>query len=79
VNLYVIFSREPNVLLEKWRARDRRMFDEANGIAAIKAFLNSTRPVRVWYKISFRSNSGMLEMPGILVAASCGVSTGYSC
>ncbi len=49
VNFYVVLTQEPGVLLKKWYARDKRMFSTRNGRGAINTFLDSSRPVRVWY------------------------------
>jgi hypothetical protein len=47
------------VLLKKWRARDRQMFDDHDGEGKIKRFLNTPRPVRVWYNAAVSSDDGM--------------------
>jgi hypothetical protein len=53
-NLFVIVTREPELLLKKWRERDARLFDDRNGLVAIRRFLNTARPIRVWYNTGRR-------------------------
>ncbi|MBS0579735.1 MAG: hypothetical protein JSR36_10805 [Proteobacteria bacterium] len=67
-NLFVVLSNEPEVLLRKWWARDRRLFATHNGVGAIRTFLDTPRPVRVWY------NAGVLSAEGL--PASSGVTLG---
>jgi hypothetical protein len=47
-NFYVIATSDPAALLKKWRARDPRMFGD-RGEIAINSFVNTARPIRVWY------------------------------
>ncbi len=63
VNFYVVLTREPDVLLKKWYARDKRMFNTRNGRGAINSFLDSPRPVRVWYNSDLLSEGGVLDAP----------------
>lgn len=51
-NLYVVVSNDPNQLLKKWWDRDKKMYDIREGIAPVYTFLNSRRPIRVWYNNS---------------------------
>jgi hypothetical protein len=68
-NLYIVVASEPTALLKKWRARDRRMFDWGVGEGAIGHFLNSTRPVRVWYSTAVSSEDGIPSALGALSIA----------
>lgn len=52
-NLYVVASLYPDLLLKKWAARNPGMYRLCNGIAGVKAFMGSRRPVRVWYNITW--------------------------
>jgi hypothetical protein len=47
-NFYVIATSDPAALLKKWRARDPKMFGD-RGEIAINSFVNTARPIRVWY------------------------------
>jgi hypothetical protein len=67
-NLFVVLTGEPEVLLRKWWARDRRLFMTRNGVGAIHTFLDTPRPVRAWY------NAGLLSAEGL--PASSGVTMG---
>ena len=62
-NLYVVASAEPEVFLEKERARNWRMFgvfDAADahepGVEAVERFVHSRRPIRVWYNTGLSCN-----------------------
>lgn len=48
-NLYVVATPYPDLLLEKWWARDVNMYNECSGLGGVKAFLHSKRSIRVWY------------------------------
>lgn len=48
-NLYVIVARNPNGFLRLWWRHDRRLFNTNHGVAAVKRFIETDRPVRVWY------------------------------
>jgi hypothetical protein len=72
-NLYIVVASEPDELLKLWRARDRRMFDFGIGEGAIKRFLASKRPVRVWYSTAVSSEAGLPSALGSLPVAGAGV------
>jgi hypothetical protein len=48
-NLYVIAAREPSRFLQLWWQHDRRLFNTQHGIAPVQRFIDTPRPVRVWY------------------------------
>ncbi len=48
-NFLVILTPEPDLLLKKWWARNPRLFNDERGIGGIHHFVNTHRPVRVWY------------------------------
>jgi hypothetical protein len=54
-NLYVVVTDVPDLLLEKWSRRDRRMFNDCNGTAYVREFLHSRHPVRAYYNATFTS------------------------
>jgi hypothetical protein len=58
-NFYIVVTHEPDLLLKKWHARDRPMFVTRNGQGYINDFLNTPRPVRVWYNADFLSPDGV--------------------
>lgn len=72
VNFYVVLTHEPDVLLKKWFARDKRLFSTRNGRGAINAFLDSPRPVRVWYNSDLLSEGGALDSPNATAAGLLG-------
>ncbi len=57
-NFYVIVTAEPDALLKAWIKRDMSLFGDAGG-AKIRGFLNSTRPVRVWYNADLNTSEGL--------------------
>jgi hypothetical protein len=62
-NLYVVVTREPELLLKKWRARDPHLLNDHNGEGGIRRFLDTPRPVRVWYNVAPISNDGVPVSP----------------
>jgi hypothetical protein len=50
-NLYVIVTRDPELLLKKWWQREADLFDGEAGLT-VKRFLETPRPIRVWYSAS---------------------------
>jgi hypothetical protein len=48
-NLYVIVARNPRQFLQLWWQHDRRLFNTLHGIAPVERFIETPRPVRVWY------------------------------
>ena len=48
-NFLVILTSEPDLLLKKFWARYPRLFNDERGIGGIHHFVNTHRPVRVWY------------------------------
>jgi hypothetical protein len=48
-NFLVIFARDPGVFLKLLWRRKPRLFDTVHGIAPVKGFIETSRPVRVWY------------------------------
>ena len=57
-NLYVVITNDPDQLLKKWWDRDKMMYDTREGIAPVYAFLNSRRPIRVWYNNNIGCGGG---------------------
>ena len=47
-NFYIVVTSEPDELLQSWRKRERRLFADASR-STIDRFLNTPRPIRVWY------------------------------
>src|ERR1700730_6307985 len=62
-NLYVVVTREPDLLLKKWRARDPHLLNDHNGGGGIRRFFDTPRPVRVWYNVAPSSNDGVPVSP----------------
>jgi hypothetical protein len=47
-NLFVVVTPHPHQILKEWMARNPRV-DTRHGIEPLKDFLDSKRPIRVWY------------------------------
>lgn len=57
-NLFVVGTNAPDLLLRKWLAREPLMYDTRNGFGPVKRFLESQRPVRVWYNTDLDCEDG---------------------
>jgi hypothetical protein len=68
-NLYVVVTGDPDLLVEKWTKRDRRMFDSCNGFGYVREFLHSRQPIRVFYNATLRSSDGAHRDPAALEVA----------
>lgn len=51
-NLFVVATPFPDLLLRKWWARDKQMYNTCDGVGGIERYLHSKQPVRVWYNTS---------------------------
>jgi hypothetical protein len=59
-NFIIVATSQPDLVLNAWYARDKRLFGDASP-ALIRQFLegSQSRPVRVWYNIDMGRKSGM--------------------
>ncbi|MGA7541065.1 MAG: hypothetical protein WBW93_20085 [Steroidobacteraceae bacterium] len=63
-NLYVVATDDPDQLLKMWWKRDRQMYNtQFIGIEGVRHFINSTRPIRVWYNTSWGCGMGAAARP----------------
>ena len=60
-NLVVVFTNDPDVLVDKWHKRIHGLFNTCNGLGPVKKFLHSRQPVRVFYNAISTSAGG----PGV--------------
>src|SRR5450631_688486 len=51
-NVFVIVAQNPGAFLKLVWRRKPRLFDTTHGIAPVKRFIESPRPIRVWYNAS---------------------------
>jgi len=71
-NVYVVATDFPDLLLKKWWARDRHMYNTARGIQPIERFVHSRRPIRVWYNAGSGCGGGAPVSPGASAVALAG-------
>jgi len=57
-NLYIVATNEPDVVLHTLQKRVPSWFGGATTLAALKHFLKTSRPVRVWYSTQFVGKYG---------------------
>jgi hypothetical protein len=74
-NLFVIATEHPEVVLKKWLAGDPQI-DTRDGIERVRNFLESTRPVRVWYNTVH--SCGAAVSNGVVAAAGLNATMGAS-
>ncbi len=77
-NFYVIVTPQPEVLIRKWQAHDRRMLNSRDGMGYLRDFRDTPRAVRVWYNTDFVSSEGKPiissdDLAGALVGSSLGM------
>src|SRR5215472_10783563 len=77
-NFFIVVTPQPEALLKKWQARDRRMFDTRNGMGQLRRLLDTPRAVRVWYIVGFSSSDGTPITSESLSAALIGTSLGLN-
>jgi hypothetical protein len=53
-NFLIVLTPEPEELLKKWWRRHPGSFNDERGIAGIKHFVHTSRPVRIWYNATSR-------------------------
>jgi hypothetical protein len=59
-NFVVIFARDPSLFLKLLWRRMPRLFDTVHGLAPVRQFIETSRPVRVWYNAhSVDANTGI--------------------
>lgn len=67
-NLFVIVAKQPEQFLKLWWRKNPRLFDTRYGIAPVRKFIETPRPVRVWYNAGITGAeqaslfSGMLQI-----------------
>ena len=73
-NLFVIVARNPRGFLWLWWQHDPRLFNTSHGIGGVKRFIETDRPVRVWYNyMPADPDSG--SQVSTLLAQSAGISS----
>jgi hypothetical protein len=77
-NFYIVVTPQPEVLLKKWQARDRRLFDTRNGMGHLRRLFDTPRAARVWYNVGFASTDGAPITSDSLAGALVGTSFGLN-
>lgn len=74
-NLFVIVAQNPATFLKLVWRRKPRLFDTTHGIVQVKRFIETSRPVRVWYNASDIDLDGGVAFTAAL-AESAGIGMG---
>jgi hypothetical protein len=74
-NLYVVATPYPDLLLEKWWARDVNMYKECSGLGGVKAFLQGApEGLSAWDRARlyalYHTPQGKPEVQGMLIRSS---------
>jgi hypothetical protein len=77
VNFYIVATDKPDALIEGWRKRDARLFGSGTG-PSIRRFVETPRPVRVWYNADLTTGDGMAMSNdvGAIAVGTAGPSSG---
>lgn len=72
-NFLIVMTAEPDVLLQKWWARNPRLFNLERGLGGIKHFIRTAQPVRVWYNANGSCPDGeaTFQLQGGIVYPTC--------
>lgn len=65
-NLYVIVASNPERFLKLWWRHDPRLFYTREGVAPVKRFIETSRPVRVWYNASISGGDNGVVLSNLL-------------
>lgn len=74
-NFFVIVAQNPSTFLKLLWRRKPRLFDTSHGIVQARRFIETSRPVRVWYNASDIGIDGGIAFTGAL-AESAGIGMG---
>lgn len=76
-NFYIVATDKPDALIAGWRKRDARLFGSGSG-PSIRRFVETTRPVRVWYNADLTTGDGMAMSNdvGAIAVGTVGASSG---
>lgn len=76
-NLFVLVAQNPPVFLKLLWRHNPRMFDTRNGIEQAKRFVETARPIRVWYNANEMSSDGAAASTfASILAQSAGLGSG---
>jgi hypothetical protein len=74
-NLYIVVTSNPEATLKLWNRKYPHLFDTSRGEPEFKDFIESPRPVRVWYNGLFKGADGNFSYSTSLWMASFQVLT----
>jgi hypothetical protein len=76
-NFLVIVTTEPDRQVKTWVHVDPTRFADAHGSQALKRFVNTARPVRVWYNSEFRTGFGNAPLTMVAIGGGTAVPFNY--
>jgi hypothetical protein len=68
-NLYVIVAHNPERFLLLWWRHDPRLFNTREGVAPVKRFIETPRPVRVWYNAAVSGGDNGVVLGNLLATS----------
>jgi hypothetical protein len=68
-NLYVIVAQNPERFLRLWWRHDPRLFSTREGVAPVKHFIETPRPVRVWYNAAVSGGDNGVVLGNLLATS----------
>ena len=71
-NLFIIVAKNPEGFIRLWWHRDRNLFDTRHGVAPVEHFIQTPRPVRVFYNAGLSGADSAALVAGLLGAYSSG-------
>jgi hypothetical protein len=75
-NFFVIVARNPSTFIKLLWRRQPRIFDTRYGIAPVRRFIDSPRPIRVWYNAAnIDAQSGAAFTDALAESAGIGMGT----
>jgi hypothetical protein len=69
-NLLVLVANNPESFLRLWWRRNPRLFNTGHGISPVKHFIETSRPVRVWYNAGMTGGENGSLFTGMLTESS---------
>lgn len=71
-NLFIIVAKNPEAFLWLWWRRNHGLFNTRHGVAPVKHFIETPRPVRVFYNAALSGADNATLVAGMLAASTQG-------